>query len=521
MSTYDLMAISQRPDFYLSSNASGDQSGKNIYNETNGSVNVGQPIIVGNPSSWRISSTETISLDANPIFFRKDTQLEFVIQKINTGDTACIFGDSDEFNGIFIVPNGIQVRFIDAALIQKSATITFDEWPEKMHVVLAFDDLYCTLRANNAFAQIDYVETDPDDITSVLFKTTVNNIYYVDGIGVYSDLFESKKDFVDGKDFDYINFISKTYQAVGTNFSGARGQEKVTVLNTDFFPDPIDVEKYVYTNTFTLSSDEDFSSISIESNYPTMAMQYKTNDIGWTSFIGKVSFDPGSDFFVLQVRVKSQDVVKPFIINIFPMFDDRITTNTPAELTPNGGPFYPDKYSLSIVNFPEGIELYEISYEGEWIEYIPNSVEILFMPKSSGKTILFYSSDGNVSCGTGGSVSGYTAYLNGTLVTDLDDARINQWNHLVITDASPAATLFYLNSNSSRTEESIVEYAFLAGYPSVLSSDVVSQQYSILSNYHKASASDNPSDIDEGELDSTSPFKLYTYAWAIIGGGGV
>jgi len=521
MSTYDRLAISQKPDFYLSSNSSGDQSGKNIYNETNGSANAGQPIIAGNPSSWRISSTESIELDSNPIFFREDTQLEFVMQKINTGDTVCVFGDTDDLNGLFIIPNGIQVRFVDSALIQKSATITFEEWPEKMYIILSFDNLYCTLRANDSFAQISYSETDPDNITSVAFKTTSTNTYYIDGIGIYSDLFESKKDYINGADFDYIDFISKTYQAVGTNFSGSRGQEKIEVSNSDFLPDPIDVEKYIYTNTFTLSSDEDFTSLSIESNYPSMSMYYRTNSIGWTSFTGKVSFDPGSDFFIFQIRIKSQDVVKPFKINIFPMFDDRITTNTPAELTPNGGPFYPDRYSLSIVNFPEGIELYEVSYEGEWIEYIPNSIEILFMPKTSNKTILFYSSDGSISCGTGGSISGYTAYLNGDLVTDLDDARINQWNHLVITDASPSASVFYLNSNSSRTEESIVEYAFLAGYPSVLTSDIAAQQYSILSNYHKASISDDPSDITEGNLDSTSPFKIYTYAWAIVGGGGV
>ncbi len=521
MSTYDLMAISQKPDFYFSSNASGDQSGKNIYNETNGSTNIGQPIIVGNPSSWRISSTEDIALDANPIFFRKDTHFEFVIQKINTGDTVCIFGDTNSLNGIFIVPNGIQVRFIDSALIQKSATVTFQEWPEKIHIILSFDNLYCTLRANDKFAQISYAETDPDDIVSVSFKTISNNTYYIDGIGVYSDTFGSKIDHIDSVEFDYIDFISKTYQAIGTNFSGSRGQEKNSVTSSDFLPDPIDVEKYIYTNTFTLSSDEDFSSISIESNYPAMSMQYKTNDIGWTSFTGKTSFDPGSDFFVLQIRVKSEDVAKPFIINIFPMFDDRITTNTPAELTPNGGPFYPDKYSLSIVNFPEGVELYNISYEGQWIEYIPNSIELLFMPKTSNKTIIFYSSDGNISCGTGGSVSGYTVYLNGSLVTDLSNVRINQWNHVVITDSSPSASTFYLNSNSSRTEQSIVEYAFLSGYPSVLSAGVAAQQYSILSAYHKASASDDPTDIVEGELDSTSPFKIYTYAWAIVGGGGV
>jgi hypothetical protein len=219
--------------------------------------------------------------------------------------------------------------------------------------------------------------------------------------------------------------------------------------------------------------------------------------------------------------VKAIDAARSFIINVFSSYDDRITTQTPAELVPNGGPFYPNQYSTSIVNFPEGVELYEISYEGEWIEYVPNSIEILFMPKSTSKTIVFESADGSVSCGTGGSITGYTAYLNGSSVANLNDARVNQWNHLVLTKVSVSADTFYLNSDSSRAGENVVEYALLASYPTVLTSGTVSDLYSILSSYHNASISDNPSGITEGELDGTSPFKVYTYAWAIIGGGGV
>lgn len=521
MSNYDLLAISQKPDFYFSSNDSGDQSGKALYGVTNGATNVGQPIIVGNPSSWKVAAGDSIDLDANPIFFRQNTQLEFVIQKIQTSSTVCIFGDSSNLNGIFVTQGGVQVRFIDANLVQKSASVTFSKWPEKMHMILTFDSVYCTLRVNDQIAQVSYRETDPDLIVSMSFKTTSGNEYYIDGVGVYSDSFESKEKYIDANRFDYVDFINKTYGATGTLLDGYRGQQKIQILNTQFSPDPVEVESYVHTLTFPFATDEQLSSISIESNYPDMEMQYSTNDVSWTPFTGQVSFSPSSDFFLLQIRINQKDSVKQFIINVFPMFDNRITTNTPAELTPNGGPFYPDVHTLSIVNFPEGVELYNISYEGEWIEYIPNSIEIIFMPKTTSKTIVFHSTDGAVSCGTGGSITGFTAYLNGNLVTDLDDVRVNQWNHLVLTIAAPADDIFYLNSNASRAEENIIEYAFIAAYPSELTESTIEQLYAIVSSYHKATVTENPSDIDEGALDGSSPFKVYTYAWAIIGGGGV
>lgn len=521
MSNYDRIAISQKPDFYFSSNSSSDQSGKSLYNITNDALNVGQPIIVGNPSSWRVTNTESIELDSNPIFFREGNELEFVIQKLQPLETLCIFGDDDGFNGFFLNPMGAEVRFVDADLSLKSLSIDFKEWPEKMYVVITFDSIYCNLRVNDQSSQISYRETDPDSITSVSFKTTANNTYYIDGIGVYSDSFESKKNYIDASEFDYLNFVSSTYNATGTVFDGHRIQSKRYISNNEFNVDPTQVEYCLFNMTFPLSTDEDFSSISLESTILDMQMQYKTNYGSWATFTGNVSFVPTTDFYLLQIRVKEKDINRSFSIKVSSAFDDRITTLTPAELTPNGGPFYPDSYSTLMVNFPDGVELYGISYEGEWIEYVPNSIEILFMPKNSTKTIIIDSLDGSASCGTGGSITGFIAYLNGELVTDLDDVRVNQWNHLILTKVSTSANTFYLNSNSSRTETNNVEYSLLTSYPSVLSSDSCQELYSIISSYHKISVVDNPTDIIEGELDGTSPFKIYTYAWAIIGGGGV
>jgi hypothetical protein len=521
MSNYDLLAISQKPDLYFSSNDTDDQSGKNLYGVTNGADNVGQPIIAGNPSSWRIQDGGSVDIDANPIFFRTNTQMEFVIQKIQPVDTVCIFGDSSDLNGIFLNPTGVQVRFVDADLNQRSTSLLFTEWPERMHIVLSFDTVYCTLRVNDISAQVSYRETDPDSITDVSFKTTVGNTYYLDGLGIYSDSFDSKYEYIKAPSFNYTDFIGKTYSATGTLFDGYRIHDKLQVPKTEFKPDPIDVDYYIYTKAFMIGTDDPFSSISIESNYSGMQMQYQTNDITWSSFTGNTSFVPSADFFILQIRVNAQDISKTFVVNIFTMYDDRITTNTPAELTPNGGPLYPEAHDISIVNFPDGVELYGISYEGEWIEYIPNSIEIIFMPKTDTKTVVFENSDGSASCGTGGSITGFTAYLNGQSVADLDDVRVNQWNHLVLTDASPAADTFYLNSTTARADENIIEYAFMAAYPSVLDAGTIEQLYAIISSFHKLSVVENPSDIAEGELDGSSPFKIYTYAWAIVGGGGV
>ena len=515
------MAIADKPDLYFSSNSSTDQSGTGLYGLTNGLANVGQPIIVGNPSSWRVSSTESLVLDANPIFFRSGTHLEFVMQMLQPIDTVCILGDSSGFNGIFLNPTGAELRFVDADLVQRYISLTFTKWPEKMYVLVTFDEVNCTIRINDQVAQIRYTETDPDSISSVSFKTTSENTYYIDGIGVYSVGFQTRKDYINVQEFNYLDFISRTYSAVGSIFSGYRGLSRYRIFSNQFRQDPVDSDYYVYTMTFPLGSDEDFSSISIESNYRNMSMHYLTNDVTWTPFTGHISFAPSTDFFLLQIRVKTVDLTKSFILDICSVFDDKISTNSPAGMTPNGGPLYPEEHTISIVNFPDGVELYEISYEGVWVEYVPNSIEIIFMPRNSNKTIVFENADGSVSCGTGGSISGFTAYLNGVLVTDLDDVRINQWNHLVLTDTAPVATTFYLNSSSSRTEENIIEYCFIASYPTILTLAQVEQAYAIVGSFHKASITENPSDIAEGDLDSGSPFKAYTYAWAIVGGGGI
>lgn len=519
MSNYDRIAISQKPDFYFSSNSTSDQSGKGLYGITNGATNVGQPIIVGNPSSWRIASGESIVLDANPIFFQTNSDFEFVIQMMQPTETICIFGDANGYNGIFVSNGGVEIRFVDSDAIQRSASIPMTKWPEKMHVVLTFDPVYCTLIVNGQSTQVSYRDTDPTIITAVSFKTTVGNTYYLDGIGVYSDVFKNKSENVNVETLDYLDFISRTYDGISTVFDGYRGQPKIEVSNTAFTPDPILSEWYLFTISFPLSSDEDFDSISIESSI-SMPMQYKTNDGAWTSFNGQVSFSPTTNFFILQLRVRTQDITIPFIIKVFPMFDDRILTATPAILTPNGGPFYPDVTTVPIVNFPEGVELHNISYEGEWLENVPKTIEILFMPKEESETIVLHSLDGEASCGSDGAVSGYTAYLNGQSVANLNAVRVNQWNHLVLTMTSPTADIFYLNSDSSRAGEKIIEYALLTAYPTELSAGTIAQMYSILSSYHKLSITENPTDVVEGELDGTSPFKLYTQAWAIIGGGG-
>lgn len=521
MSNYDRMAIAEKPDLYFSSNSSTDQSGSGLYTLTNGLANVGQPIISGNPSSWRVSSTEALAIDINPIFFRSGTQMEFVIQMLQPTDTVCVFGDSSGFNGIFVSPAGAELRFIDVDLVQRYVPLTFTIWPEKMYVLLSFDEVYCTIRINDQVAQIKYRETDPSSVSSVSFKTTSGNTYYIDGLGVYSSGFVTKKDYVDAIEFDYLSFINSTYGAVGSIFNGYRGLSRRRIYSGQFTQDPIDSDYYVYTMTFTLGSDEDFSSISIESNYRTMSMQYLTNDVTWTPFTGHISFTPSTNFFLLQIRAKSVDVSRSFVLDVCSIYDDEISTNSPARMTPNGGPLYPEKHTIPIVNFPDGVELYNISYEGTWIEYIPNSIEIIFMPRDSGKTIIFENSEGSVSCGTGGSISGFTAYLNGALVTDLNNVRINQWNHLILTDSSVSATTFYLNSDSSRAQQNIIEYSFIASYPSVLTLAQAQQAYAIVGSFHKASVTENPTDIAEGNLDSGSPFKAYTYAWAIVGGGGV
>lgn len=519
MSNYDLTAISSNPDFYLSSNATVDQSGRAIYTLTNTATNTGQPIIVGNPSSWSVTSSNTIGLGSNPIFFRNDTSMEFVLRIERPTEAVCVFGDATPTNGLFVSDSGVELRFVDSGSVQKSVSIPLSIWPSKIHVVITFDSRFVGLQVNGVRAQVEYLPTDPGAVGAVTFKTSAARPYIIDGIGVYSLQFIPKHNMIDVTPFDYLGLVAHRYGSTGTRFDSYRPGARIKVNNAMFKQDPQSFDYYICTQTIPVT-DEAYSSIIIENSDPYMAMLYRTNDSDWVEFVGRTAFVPSQEFYVLQLRIPQADISNAFEISIDPIFDPNISTDTPASLLINGPFFNSGTHETALVNVPRGVELDGSSYAGTWDIDSPRSIEIAFMPRDNSKTIVFESSEGSVSYGTGGSISGYTAYLNGVPAVDLSAVRINQWNQLVLTIDAPVATGFYLNSDSTRAGAGNIAYAYLIGYQNKLTSEQIDDLYKIATSSHGIRVVETTPPITEGNVQSGSPFSLYTFAWAIVGGGG-
>jgi hypothetical protein len=516
MSNYDLTAIASDPELYISSASASDQSGKGLFIVTNGSQNIGQPIIAGNASSLRIDSTHTIDLDANPLFFRNNSYLELVGYFTKPSDSICIFGDLDGYNGIFIDPAGVELRFVDSNLTLIQTRINLLDWPLKAHITVNFDSQYATLYVNDVRSQVEYVATDPTTITAVSFKSIAGYSYLVDGIGVYSNKFINKSDMINAKDFDYFNFTSGKYTSIGTVFNGYRQADERVIPSSDFMlhPDGYYVSGYI----FIPQSEELFEAVLFECSDPTVQVTYKIDNEAEETFDDLWMVFPSVNLFSVTFKVLPEEMSKVFSLTIKAYFDLDITTASPAKLIANGA-IYSGSTDIKIVDCPEGVYFRGGYYTGEWYVDPPKSVEIVFMGHTDAhSTFVFSSSDGEASFGPSGAVTGYTAYLNGALVTDLDDVVLNQWNHLILTKSSVSDTTFFMNQDQLEMKSSDISYLYLNAYPVELSAPEAAQLYRIISSSHKLSVIDSPSPITEGEAEYDSPFLLYSFAWSIIGG---
>ena len=516
MSNYDQTAIASDPEFYLSSASLSDQSGKSLYVLDNDALNIGQPIIVGNKSSFIVDATHPINLDSNCIFFRSNCHVEFVVYLTQPTQSICIFGDSDTANGLFVDPAGIELRFVDSNLSSLYTRIDILEWPLKAHITLTFDSESATLDVNDVQSQISYAPTDPATIADVEFKSASSYFYLLDGFGVYSNRFINKSSMIDAKDFDYFNFTSGKYESIGSVFSGYRLGESKTINKSDFLLHP---DGYYMISYIMIPQTEDsYDYITFECSDSDVIVSYRIDALSESTFTDREEFFPSTRVFSVSFKVSLDDINKSFWLKIRAYYEGSITTQTPAKLILDGAAYYSDSNDIKIVNCPPGHYLGGYNYDCEWYITPPKSVEIVFMPLDlTNETFVFSSSDGEVSFGTGGSVSGYTAYLNGVVVSDLDDVLINQWNHLILTKSSVADTEFILNDSQAGNEQSNIRYLFINAYPSVLPAGDIQQLYKIITSSHKLRLVETLSPIQEGEAEYDSPFLLYSYAWSIIG----
>lgn len=512
MSNYDLVAISSHPDFYLSSNSLTDQSGQTLYPLTNTANNAGQPIIVGNPSSFLIDNTHNITIGNNPLLFRLGSYFEFTAYFPEPQDSMTIFSDVSGENGLFISTSGIELRFTDGADVVNSVSVPVDTWQQKFYIVVTFDRETATLHVNNRQKSTSFTAKDPSSIGQFAFVAPVGYQYSVDGIGVYSLEFTKKGNFLDALTFGYPVHISKWYGAISTDLISNHIAESYTISRSEFAVS--DINNHVFMQMLPPGFEYGFISIESDTDLP---ITYQVNEDTPQVFVRRaiVTAAQAAQYIRFTVNSKAQE----FTVTINVHEAGIVDMLGPARLSVSGGAFFPKSRDIVLVNCKQGIRFSGGYFSGEWIDESPKSIEIVFKPLSTSTTHVFASSDGNATYGTSGSVNGYAAWLNGVQVNNLNNVITNEWNHLVLTINNPTATTFNLNATALGNSAGDIEYLFLAAYPTVV--QLVPELYSMISSSYKMTHSETlTSQVHEGEGDPDSPFSIYSMAWAIIGGGG-
>lgn len=514
MSNYDLIAISSKPDLFISSSAIGDQSGVNLYPVVISAPNSGQPIIAGNPSSYLVSDTTTIVIDNNPILLRPGSSLEFVLYLPTPSTSMMIFGDTSGENGIYLNTTGIDFRFTDGADVVSHMSIPVQDWNRKFYVLISFDNEAATFQVNEVQKSVSYVARDPSLVGQLKFSSATGYQYAIDGIGAYSHNFTKKDNLIDTSVFGYPTHISTWYNAISTNLIGQHIDETYLIARQSFVKSL--ANKDVFTQMFAPGFEYGFISIEADTQN---AITYQVNEGAERTFT-KRAIVTSSDA-AQYIRFIIDSSTPDFTITLKVYAAGVIDILGPAQLTLNGGAFYPQVSDLSLVNCPQGVSLRGGYLSGEWLsEQVPRSVEIIFRPSDTSTTHVFASADGNATYGTSGSLTGYKAWLNGQLATNLNKVLVNQWNHLVLTTSNPTSSTFNLNATALGNSAGNIEYLFLAAYPIEL--QLVPEMYAMVSSSYKmAHIETSALTIHEGEGDPGSPFSLYSFAWAIVGGGGV
>ncbi|MFY3742262.1 MAG: hypothetical protein HMLIMOIP_002731, partial [Candidatus Nitrosomirales archaeon] len=154
MSTFDKVALSDRPRLYVSAPDITDKSGVSSYSLDNNNLDpIGQPIIFGSDSSFIMDDTRTVDVVGNPIFFNDTASFECVIFAGRPEqDTAILIDDLDN-NALFITPDGITLKLFFESLTStyaKTTTVEIKDWSKKFHIILNITSSQATLTVNEA-----------------------------------------------------------------------------------------------------------------------------------------------------------------------------------------------------------------------------------------------------------------------------------------------------------------------------------------------------------------------------------
>lgn len=520
MSTYDQLSLSSRPVLYLSAPDITDKSGTGLFALANNNLDpTGQPIIYGNESSFYITDTTTVDIVGNPLFFVGNTALELVCVLPRPTEEVSIVIDDDVQNALMVNSNSIFLRLFfetETSTYSKQISIPVTDWDRKFYIRLSMSDTQATLQVNEKTEVLEYDDVIVASTNLQLGGGYSGYFYLIDGIGFYAGTVAEKQSVINDPGSGHELYAALKHQGVSTLFNNSTGYTQAFKLSDFTFTHSPDLYNLVY---FASQKSDSIDYIAVRSTDENVQVKYLINmqSAGeFTEYILLANVNNATITFYIEAGQATED----FTLEITAIENANIETDTPALLQLEGMALYSEPAN-SIVNYPDGVILDNATYTGTWIGSIPNTIELVFKPYvDTGETVIFSSTDGEVSFGTGGVVSGYTIYLNGSLVTDLTDLKMGQWNHLVILDASPSATEFYLNSSDGLSSDKTIAYMSLTAYPEELSADQISYLYEILSGTDDINVEEPPVSVVEGEFDTTTAFNYYSYAWAIVGAGG-
>lgn len=526
MSKYNQLALTSSPLLYLAAPVLTDQSSSNTVSITSNTLEaIGQPIIYGNDSSFLMDNTRSLSMDAD-LVFAVGSLVEFVLFATPVDGEVAIYA-TDLDSGIFITQNSVLLRIsvIDGDITNTQVIeIPIENWDRKLYCRATIGSSQATLNVNDASDSVVFSGSVVAGSSATLGLNIVSGYQFLlDGFGVYFNKIENKADCLDDPGSGHSTYASIIHSGHTTKFETFLSGGVKNVGISDFYEALVDtVNKcLLYTHRIPVT-DVDSKYLVVRTNNDWVDVEYDVSGGTIIEFNKKTAIQLADSNAVVTFRLPI-DAPADFMMEIETVLDATIYSTTPAILTPTGNPIFPSKFEESIVNCPSGLDLEMATYAGVWIEFDiaspepPKTIELVFKPIDSTETVvIFDSSDGTV---TTAAQSGYTMYLNGVSVSDLDDIKWNQWNHLVLVNASMAATDFNLNTDGS-SDPMKVSYQLITSYPTVLNGTQIAALYTILAGADVISLADSPMNLDESEFDNSLPFKTYSYAWSILGAGG-
>ncbi len=523
MSKYNQLAISTNPTLLLSAPIITDQSGNSTSLSSNNLEAPAQPIIYGNASSFLVTETTGVVIDEDIVFIEGSSTELVLLAESPTEDINVLSTDVD--SGLFLTPDSVMLRVVSTLedlILTQVIQVKVKDWSSKKHILIGVGSGQVTLSVNAQVSSASFVGALVQG-DSVTIGASVDSRFLFDGLGIYTNKLANKTTSIDDPGSGHSIYASILHGGKTTKFDTFLVDEINTINLDDFHIEAADLETRSLVYSFLVSqTDQVEKYLVLKVNNDSTVIEYDISGGGIEEFISRTAIELTDSDVVISLRV---DIDAPIDleIEITTMLDADILFQTPADFVADGTPIFPATVDESIVNCPEGVWLGLASYTGTWKAFEqdlaepPKTIEFLFKLNDPTETVvLFDSADGSVATDA---QSGYTLWLNGVEVADLDDLKWNQWNHLVLVNDTAAATEFTLNTDGS-SDPMNVNYQFLTAYPTSLVEADIEQLYSILAGVDIISVVEDPVTFAEGEFDNGQGFEVFSLTWAIVGSGG-